>query len=65
MDQPLDRRQAVQMGLLATIGAAVLPGRAEAGVGLPSQNEAVVGRWFTEFWGKTYNPAVIAELAGT
>ncbi|MCU1250985.1 MAG: putative ester cyclase, partial [Edaphobacter sp.] len=23
----------------------------------------VVGRWFTEFWGKTYNPAVVDELA--
>src|SRR5580698_6119840 len=56
MSETLDRRQAVRMGLLATIGAAVLPGRAEASVGAPSENEAVVGRWFTEFWGKTYNP---------
>ena len=21
-------------------------------------NKAVVGRWFTEFWGKDFNPAV-------
>jgi hypothetical protein len=27
------------------------------------QNKAVVGRWFTEFWGKDFNPAVIDELA--
>ena len=27
------------------------------------ENKAVVGRWFTEFWGKDYNPAVIDELA--
>lgn len=27
------------------------------------QNKALVGRWFTEFWGKTYNPAVVDELA--
>ena len=27
------------------------------------ENKAVVGRWFTEFWGKEFNPAVIDELA--
>jgi predicted ester cyclase len=27
------------------------------------QNKAIVGRWFTEFWGKEFNPAVIDELA--
>ena len=26
-------------------------------------NKAVVGRWFTEFWGTEYNPGVIDELA--
>jgi predicted ester cyclase len=26
-------------------------------------NKAVVGRWFTEFWGKQYNPAVVDEIA--
>jgi hypothetical protein len=26
-------------------------------------NKAVVGRWFTEFWGTEYNPDVIDELA--
>lgn len=26
-------------------------------------NKAVVGRWFTEFWGADYNPDVIDELA--
>jgi predicted ester cyclase len=26
-------------------------------------NKAIVGRWFTQFWGKTYSPAVIDELA--
>lgn len=26
-------------------------------------NKAVVGRWFAEFWGPDYNPAVIEELA--
>ena len=27
------------------------------------ENKAVVGRWFTEFWGKDFNPHVIDELA--
>jgi predicted ester cyclase len=27
------------------------------------ENKAIVGRWFTEFWGKEFNPAVIDELA--
>jgi len=27
------------------------------------QNKAVVGRWFTEFWGKNVNLAVIDEIA--
>lgn len=26
-------------------------------------NKAVVGRWFTEFWGRDFDPAVIDELA--
>ena len=27
------------------------------------ENKAVVARWFTEFWGQDFNPAVIDELA--
>ncbi len=26
-------------------------------------NKAVVGRWFTEFWGKNFNPVVIDDIA--
>lgn len=26
-------------------------------------NKAIVGRWFTEFWGKTYNPEVVDAIA--
>jgi predicted ester cyclase len=26
-------------------------------------NKAVVGRWFTDFWGKTYDPAVVDAIA--
>src|SRR5689334_21082317 len=37
------------------------PGRAHAMS--VEENKAVVGRWFSEFWGKDFNPAVIDELA--
>jgi predicted ester cyclase len=26
-------------------------------------NKAIVGRWFTDFWGKQYNPSIVDELA--
>jgi hypothetical protein len=26
-------------------------------------NKAIVGRWFAEFWGKSWNPAIVDELA--
>ena len=32
-------------------------------MGKEQQNKAVVGRWFTEFWGKEVNLAVIDEIA--
>jgi predicted ester cyclase len=27
------------------------------------ENKELVGRWFTGFWGKTYNPAIVDRLA--
>ena len=27
------------------------------------ENKALVGRWFAGFWGKTYNPGIVDELA--
>jgi predicted ester cyclase len=27
------------------------------------ENKAIVGRWFAEFWGNPWNPAIIDELA--
>lgn len=30
---------------------------------MSEQNKAIVGRWFTEFWGSPWNPGVIDELA--
>jgi predicted ester cyclase len=43
---------------------AILAGAAgNAGSSTIERNKAIVGRWFTEFWGKTWNPKVIEELA--
>ena len=28
-----------------------------------ADNKAIVGRWFTQFWGKQYDPAIVDELA--
>jgi SnoaL-like polyketide cyclase len=30
---------------------------------MSEKNKAIVGRWFTEFWGNPWNPAVIDEIA--
>ena len=30
---------------------------------MSAENKAIVGRWFTEFWGNPWNPAVVDELA--
>jgi predicted ester cyclase len=30
---------------------------------MSEENKAIVGRWFTEFWGSPWNPGVIDELA--
>jgi predicted ester cyclase len=28
-----------------------------------NENKAIVARWFTQFWGKTYDPSVVDKLA--
>jgi hypothetical protein len=35
----------------------------EQSVPLGLRNKATVGRWFTEFWGKTCNLEIVDELA--
>src|SRR5262250_1366419 len=30
---------------------------------MSAENKKIVGRWFTEFWGNPWNPAVVDELA--
>jgi predicted ester cyclase len=63
MSRILDRRSALKMGLLTTMGLGALSRYAEASTDPRPKNKVVVGWWFTEFWGKTYNPAVVDELA--
>jgi predicted ester cyclase len=63
MNRLLDRRNALRAGFFAVAGLGFLPREAEANVEKESQNKAIVGRWFTEFWGKAYNPAIVDALA--
>jgi predicted ester cyclase len=63
MSQLWDRRGALRLGLLTTMGLGAISRHAEASTDLQSRNKAVVGKWFAEFWGGTYNPAVVNELA--
>ena len=63
MNKLLDRRSAIRAGLFAATGLGFLAPHAEASTETESQNKAVVGQWFTEFWGKTYNPAIVDALA--
>ncbi len=63
MNKLLDRRSAMRAGLFAATGLGFLTPHGEASAETESQNKAVVGRWFTEFWGKTYNPAIVDALA--
>jgi predicted ester cyclase len=38
-------------------------GKAQVMSSMKSQdNKAIVGRWFTEFWGKSWNPKIVEEL---
>ena len=30
---------------------------------IEQDNKAIVGRWFTNFWGKTYDPSIVDEIA--
>jgi predicted ester cyclase len=67
----LNRRELMAAAFLMTSGTAALAGTADqpqtrtrnAKMSKESDNKAIVGRWFTEFWGKTYNPGVVDDLA--
>jgi predicted ester cyclase len=46
-------------------GASASPAKTpvDGGSSRLKENKAIVGRWFTEFWGSPWNPKVIDELA--
>jgi predicted ester cyclase len=67
MIQLINRRNALRRGLLASGGLAVLSQLGKAASPLTTSkeetNKAIVGRWFTDFWGKTCNLGIVDELA--
>jgi predicted ester cyclase len=67
MSQLINRRDAIKTGLLASGALAVLPRLGETASLLTTTqeetNKAIVGRWFSDFWGKTCNLGVVDELA--
>ena len=67
---PMTRRTFARNALLAAGGAmvanvATIPVGAQA-IRTPKSksrdNKAIVGRWFTEFWGNPWNPKIVDEL---
>src|SRR5205807_9483397 len=47
----------------AAYGRAVTNPQGGSVMSKEQENKAIVGRWFTEFWGNPWNPKVIDELA--
>lgn len=66
---PMGRRVFVARGaslvaVTSLVGTGSLDGRTGGAMSRTVQdNKAIVGRWFTEFWGNPWNPKVIDELA--
>jgi predicted ester cyclase len=66
MTQHVNRRDVLKTGLSASGGLAILTQCgivAHAATSKEQANKAIVGQWFTEFWGKTYNPGIVDKLA--
>jgi predicted ester cyclase len=67
MNSMINRRNGLKTGLLALGGLAVISQSGEAASRRTTSeeqlNKAIVGRWFTEFWGKTCNLNIVDELA--
>ena len=59
------RRNVLKRGLLALGGLAVLPqfGNAKSAGSKEEKNKAIVGEWFTHFWGKTCDLTIVDKLA--
>jgi predicted ester cyclase len=65
MSKQPNRRNALKKGLLALGGLSVIPQLAKAGdlQSKEEKNKAIVGQWFTKFWGKTCDLSVVDQLA--
>src|ERR1700752_1470227 len=61
-----NHRNVLRTGLLASGGLAVLSQLGKVASPLTTSkeknNKAIVGRWFTGFWGKTCNLSIVDEL---
>lgn len=49
--------------VVGAISSSLMVRPAAAAAATTAGNKAIVGRWFTEFWGNPWNPKVIDELA--
>ncbi len=69
--RPMTRRMfardtVIAAGGMMAAGMATAPLAAQSAHEMTSkarENKAIVGRWFTEFWGHPWNPRVVDELA--
>jgi predicted ester cyclase len=69
--RPMTRRMfardtVIAAGGMMAAGIATAPLAAQSAHEMTSkarENKAIVGRWFTEFWGHPWNPRVVDELA--
>jgi predicted ester cyclase len=62
----LNRRNLMTSSLLLASGTAALaaaPPSTKPKMSKEAENKALVGRWFTDFWGKTCNLGVVDDLA--
>jgi len=60
------RDTVIAAGGMMAAGMATAPLAAQSAHEMTSkarENKAIVGRWFTEFWGHPWNPRVVDELA--
>jgi hypothetical protein len=66
MSRLINHRNVLRTGLLASGGLAVLSQLGKVASPLTTSkeknNKAIVGRWFTDFWGKTCNFSIVDEL---
>ena len=64
-EKSIKRRNAVKTGLLTLGSLLVLPkfGNARSAGSKEEKNKAIIGEWFTHFWGKTCDLTVVDKLA--